>query len=769
MGTTVLKAPQHLEINFKPSEKQYELWQMLQPNRCNLCGSTIGNKYVGLDSMNKPIHKPTCSKCGNQNIPQMILGGGAAGGGKAMSLNSHILTPNGFKPLTEAQVGDEIIDPTTGKTQHITFIHEKGEWEFFRISFEDGTSAECSEGHLWHICEFNKEVEARKIYSLFHSQGFDGAISIPITRPIKAIQKESTSHNFASFNDRVTYIKELLKRGSYDLYTDRSVMCRVDDNEACSAIDVLRSLGCKAMAVDSLRGCNLCFWMPKDVDVLPNNALKKYIRGSFYSTQLTKRIVGIEAIGKQKSFCITVSGRHGLYVTDDYTVTHNSYLASCWVVSSCLRFPDIRAAVGRKTLKSLKESTFNTIKKVCRDWGLKEYEHFKINNLDNTLTFWNDSVIILKEMAFQPSDPDYSRFGSSEFTIAVVDEASECEERAIEVLFSRLRWRTHETFMVPKMLLTTNPSVNWIRPRFVQDDDGNPVECREGEAYCPFSVFDNPDDNFRQLYRASLDKITDRATKERLLFGNWDFVDSNDLAAYYRFDGEKHLVSNLKEKHYDPMRPIIISWDFNVSPYMSTIALQVNYDTKEIFVLEEILGYPEDKENNTPRMAKKLREKYSREGHIGGIIITGDPAGKARSTQTEEGVNNYTIIAANMSESASRVEQRLFDKQPPQTMRLDFVNALFDGFDGWTVKIDLRCRKLTEDMIYQKKNADGTKNKKKQLDPKTGVKYERYGHLSDCLDYALCLFINDSWRKFNRKGTPSITTTSHIPTPLFDY
>ena len=99
-----------------------------------------------------------------------------------------------------------------------------------------------------------------------------------------------------------------------------------------------------------------------------------------------------------------------------------SYIGSVWLVSSCIRFENIRAVVARKTLKSLKESTWNTIKSILKDWGLKEDTNYKINNLEGTLTFWNDSVIIMKEMADIPSDPNFERFGSSEYTIAMVDE-----------------------------------------------------------------------------------------------------------------------------------------------------------------------------------------------------------------------------------------------------------------------------------------------------------------------------------------------------------
>ena len=80
-----------------------------------------------------------------------------------------------------------------------------------------------------------------------------------------------------------------------------------------------------------------------------------------------------------------------------------SYIGSVWLVSSCIRFENIRAVVARKTLKSLKESTWNTIKSILKDWGLKEDTNYKINNLEGTLTFWNDSVIIMKEMADIPT------------------------------------------------------------------------------------------------------------------------------------------------------------------------------------------------------------------------------------------------------------------------------------------------------------------------------------------------------------------------------
>lgn len=149
-----LKAPKQLTIQFKPSPKQYELWKLLQPDFCPHCGGHIIQVQIGYDYKGNPQYKPQCNKCGSQNLPQLILGGGAAGGGK-------------------------------------------------------------------------------------------------------------------------------------------------------------------------------------------------------------------------------------------------SYIGSCWIISSCMRFPDLRAVIARKTIKSLKESTFNTIKTVMKQWGLKEGENYKINNLEGIVTFWNGSTILL--------------------------------------------------------------------------------------------------------------------------------------------------------------------------------------------------------------------------------------------------------------------------------------------------------------------------------------------------------------------------------------
>lgn len=80
MAGRKLIAPENLKIEFCPSPRQFELWKLLQPE-CPACGVEIRQRLVGRSADGNPQYKPCCVTCQNMNIPQLILGGGAAGGG----------------------------------------------------------------------------------------------------------------------------------------------------------------------------------------------------------------------------------------------------------------------------------------------------------------------------------------------------------------------------------------------------------------------------------------------------------------------------------------------------------------------------------------------------------------------------------------------------------------------------------------------------------------------------------------------------------------
>lgn len=435
-----------------------------------------------------------------------------------------------------------------------------------------------------------------------------------------------------------------------------------------------------------------------------------------------------------------------------------SYLGSAWLISSCIRFPNILMVVARLTLKDLKATTWSTILRILTLWGFEEDKHYHINNQYGYIDFWNGSRIMMVELSPSLKDPEYNNLGSLEITGAFIDEVSEVPEKAVEVLGSRIRYRIAETFVVGKLVMSTNPVQNYIKTRFVTDDDGNPVRLKKGDRYLMFTVFDNPDEKFRIIYFNKLRKIKDPITRSRLAYGNWDYTESNKMAAYWNFNGENHLVTDLFRKEYDPSRPLILSFDFNVKPYMSCEVIQIDYERKNVYVLREFVGAPEQKLNNTPAFSRYIARQLTDMGHYGGVIITGDPAGAARSTQTEDGVNNYTIAKNLITTKIITPKVELLSKQPAMITRLEFINELFENFDGWHIRIDLTCRKLTLDLINQKKNEDGTKEKLKVIDP-NGGKSEKYGHCSDCFDYALVKFLSKAYGDYQHKTSEPVITT----------
>lgn len=803
MGYKTLIPPKDLNINFAPSEKQFELWKALQPE-CHCCGGEIKNVYIGTDENGNKKYVPECSSCGNRNIPQMILGGGAAGGGKAQPLTAKILTPNGWITMGDVKIGT-IVSTPNGKTAKVLAIHEQGPKRINKVTTSDGCVTECCDDHLWGVyLKTNNRtfIQGRFVYKIIDTRTVKRLLNQGKLAFIQAIEKQEfgepfvdsitpyswgcymrnimpDSWNFkqaykksipqklvtACLKDREDFLQGLLKDIRYTKSGKYEFMSRSEEF-AKQLADILRSIG----AIVSITSAKKNSTVLKYYVRFTFDPRKQFLATPPVSPNHRRYIKSITELDTPvECRCITLDSDEQLYITDDFLVTHNSYVGSAWLVSSCMRFDNIRAVVARKTIKSLKESTFITIKKVMKEWGLKEDENFCINNIEGTITFWNESVIMMKEMADLPADLDFSRFGSMEATIVFVDEASEISERAADVMFSRIRWKTSETFKTPKMFLSCNPAACWLRDRFVQDEEGNPVECREGETFIRFSIFDNPDEQFRQIYEASLNKIKDNATRERLLYGNWDFVEANAMTLYKSFSGDKHLITNLKESVYDPMKPLILGFDFNVFPHMTCEAVQIDWNNKNVYFLEEFLGKPIDKRNNTPRFAQFVKDKLLEQKHIGGVIITGDPAGLARSTQTEDGVNNFTIIQSNLDQTILRPKQNVLSKQPPQKNRVDWINELFEGLDGWNIYIDLRCRKLTEDLVYQLRNEDGTKNKQKVTDPTTKVRYEKYGHCSDVADYILCTFLSKSWLKYQRGGQTGTVLATSVIKPQFIY
>lgn len=205
-----------------------------------------------------------------------------------------------------------------------------------------------------------------------------------------------------------------------------------------------------------------------------------------------------------------------------------SILGCYWVLKSALKYAGTRWVIGRASQKTLKETTLNSFFYVCGLQGIKPGVHFKYNENRSIIVFVNGSEILLKDLGFYPSDPDFDELGSLEITGAFVDECNQIIEKAWDILKSRIRYKLDQYGLVPKMLGTCNPSKNWVFIKFYSPSVKKELE--ETKAFIQSLVDDNPE--ISRHYKNNLLTLP-LASKQRLLYGNWEYDDDPTVLCSY--------------------------------------------------------------------------------------------------------------------------------------------------------------------------------------------------------------------------------------------
>jgi phosphate starvation-inducible PhoH-like protein len=70
--------------------------------------------------------------------------------GRAQPTSTPVLTPSGFRPIGNLQVGDLVIG-SNGRPTPVLGVYPQGQKEVFRLSTQDGASTLCCAEHLWHV------------------------------------------------------------------------------------------------------------------------------------------------------------------------------------------------------------------------------------------------------------------------------------------------------------------------------------------------------------------------------------------------------------------------------------------------------------------------------------------------------------------------------------------------------------------------------------------------------------------------------------------
>ena len=228
-----------------------------------------------------------------------------------------------------------------------------------------------------------------------------------------------------------------------------------------------------------------------------------------------------------------------------------TYLGCSWALYNALNYKGSRGLIGRNELKRLKESTLLTLFDIARSWGLVQNTHFKYNSIEGVIKFINGSAIYLSDLSWMPSDPEYERLGSTEYTWAFIDEAGEIEAKAKDIVKTRIRYKLTEFNLKPKLLMTCNPTQNWIYSNFYKP--WTQKTLLKHRAFIQSFAKDNVYNS--EAYLESLDGLDDEVTKRRLRDGDWDYI--SDDNALFRKDGIIDMFNSGIQPNMDPLKAFL--------------------------------------------------------------------------------------------------------------------------------------------------------------------------------------------------------------------
>jgi phosphate starvation-inducible PhoH-like protein len=100
--------------------------------------------------------------------------------GRAETLDSPVLTPNGFVPMGQIQIGDKVVG-SNGKSINVTGVFPQGKKKIYKVSFTDKTFVKCSGDHLWSTMTLSEKR---------HNKGFSVKTTEEILKSVKNKYKQ---------------------------------------------------------------------------------------------------------------------------------------------------------------------------------------------------------------------------------------------------------------------------------------------------------------------------------------------------------------------------------------------------------------------------------------------------------------------------------------------------------------------------------------------------------------------------------------------------
>jgi len=447
-------------------------------------------------------------------------------------------------------------------------------------------------------------------------------------------------------------------------------------------------------------------------------------------------------------------------------------------------FPKVRGFIGANTYLQLQQSTLFRIREYWKSVGIVEYEKISRphgqyivskkppadfntegHNFDDyygIISFVNGTVIFIGSM------DNAKAHEGKEFGWAVLDETKDTDESDVkEIIIARIRQKgmfivngklsiigKPEEQYNPLFVVTSPAKVDWINEWFELDKYIDEISAKiySGKTYFSkefgnkYVTISSTYHNVHNVGENYIRNVLENNTEERgkaLIYANPFTLTGGEF--YSSFNRLTH-VERLK---YNPEIPLHITFDQNTVPYNSASIWQIvgRDEVWYIDCIDEIaLVNPR---NSTEEVCEEFAIHYA--NHNTGIYYYGDASGKARSTMNRDFKHHYEIIAFMLRNYLINNSDRTTRKNPSVVKRRDFMNICFEDKLPIRIRINETCKHLIGDLMYLKQALDGTKDKHIVTDKETKEKYQKYGHLSDGMDYLFTELFKSYYMKFRNE------------------
>jgi hypothetical protein len=442
-------------------------------------------------------------------------------------------------------------------------------------------------------------------------------------------------------------------------------------------------------------------------------------------------------------------------------------------------FPEIRGFIGANTFMQLTQSTLFRIREYWKSIGITEYDkhdnpngfyvvniqppdHFNTKN-HNFDSYYGIISFVHGAIIFVGSLERSSTHAGKEMGWAVLDETWDTREEDVkEIIMGRIRQKgmyvvngeilkegTDKQQYNPLFIATSPAKVQWLNEMFSLGEYIDEIESKiykhDDYFYKVISnncvVICSTYHNIGNVGQNYIDNLLQNNSEERgkaLVFANPFATSGGEF--YSSFSRMQHV----KRVEYDPSKPIHVSFDQNTVPYNSALISQVEKvdDNWHLNIIGEVAL--ENPKNSTEEVCEEILRKY---GDCSYIFYYGDSTGKNRSTLSKDTKHHYQVIEKALRKKLVNGSNRVLRSNPSHIGKREFVNKIFENKLPIRLNISDICSKLLADLTYIKQDVDGRKKKEIETNKDTGERYEKWGHLSDCLDYKVVSIFNKYYER----------------------